>query len=429
MELALPFILLILFFAIGVPISFSLGAAGLVGIYMITGNLNALLVMTGLTAFNSVANYVLTTIPMFILMAFLSAQGGLANDLFEAASDWFSRIRGGVAIATVFACGIFGAMSGVSSATASVMSQIAVPNMRRLGYSDPLIGGVVGVGSTLDLLIPPSVAMVVYGILTNTSIGQLLIAGVVPGLILGLFLIICILIWVAVRPQDAAKTAVVPWSQRLRSLKQVWSSLFLITIVTLFLYTGIATPTEVGGLGAFIAGFIGFATKRLTWAAAVEAFKSTLKVSAMIWMILIGGMIFGYFITQSGIPQKIIDFVNTLEINRWWIMLAIIGSYFILSMFMDEMPLMLIYLQLTFPLIVKLGFNPVWYGVVTGMMIMMGLVFPPVGVLAFIVSGVGKISLVDVYKGTSVLLVALVATTVIICVWPQVVLWLPSTMR
>jgi len=429
MNLAIPFILLLVLFSIGVPISFSLGVAGVVGILLITGDLNALLVMSGLVTFNSVANYVLTTIPMFILMAFLSARGGLAKDLFKAASDWFSRLRGGVAIATVFACGIFGGMSGVSSATASVMSEIAVPNMRRLGYSDVLIGGVVGVGSTLDILIPPSVAFVVYGLLTNTSIGKLLIAGIVPGIVLGIFLIICISIWVAIRPQDAPNTQRVSWSKRFHSLGGVWPSLLLILMVSVLLYTGFATPTEVGALGAFIAGAIGFITRRLSWAGAVEALKATVRVSVMIFMIIIGGMIFGYFITQSGIPDKMIALVTEMNLNRWIVIIAIIVSYFIISMFMDELPLMLIYLQLTFPLVLKLGFDPIWYGIITGMMIMMGMVFPPVGVLAFIVSGVGKIDLVKVYTGTVIMTSALILTVIILMVWPQVVLWLPSTMK
>jgi tripartite ATP-independent transporter DctM subunit len=199
-------------------------------------------------------------------------------------------------------------------------------------------------------------------------------------------------------------------------------------MVCIFLYAGIATPTEVGALGAFFAGAMGFITRRLTWAGVLEAVKGTIRVSAMIFMIIIGGMIFGYFITQSGIPQKAIDVVNAMNLNRWIVIIAIVVSYFIISMFMDEIPLMLIYVQLTFPLVIKLGFDPIWYGIVTGLMIMMGMVFPPVGILAFIVSGVGKIDLVKVYKGATLLTIALFLTLIIMMLYPQVVLWLPSTM-
>ena len=429
MNLMIPLIILILSFTIGIPIAFSLGVAGIVGIFLVTGDLNALLMMTGLVTYNTVASYIMTTLPMFILMAFLASSGGLANDIFGAAADWFSNIRGGVAIATVFSCGIFGAMSGTSSATASVMSEIAVPNMRRLGYSDVLTGGVVGVGSTLDLLIPPSVAFVVYAMLTDTSVGQMLIAGIIPGIILGIFLIICISVWVAFRPQDAPKTERVSWSKRWKSLSRVWASLLLIVTISGLLYSGVATPTEVGGLGAFFAGVIGFMNRRLTWAGTFKAIKGTVRVSGMVFMIVIGGMIFGLFITQSGLPEKVILLVTDMNLNRWYVIIGIVVSYFIISMFMDEIPLMLIYVQVTFPLVIKLGFDPIWYGIITGMMIMMGMVFPPVGVLAFIVSGVGKIDLFKVYTGTVVLTIALVLTLIIIMLYPEVVLWLPSTMR
>jgi tripartite ATP-independent transporter DctM subunit len=425
----LPFLILILFFALGVPIAFSLGVSGIVGILILTGDLKALLLMSGLITFNSVASYTLTTIPMFTLMAFLSASGGLATKLFEAASNWVSNIRGGLAIATVFSCGVFGAMSGVSTAAASVMSEIAVPNMRRLGYSDVLTGGVVSVGSTLDLLIPPSVFAVVYGFITGTSIGKMLLAGVIPGIILGIFLSFCIFIWVTVRPQDAPKTDGVSWSKRWRSLWGIWPSLMLIVMVMVLLYTGIATPTEVGALGAFMSGLIGFVTRRLNWTQTLEAIKGTIRASVMIFVIIIGAYIFGAFITQSGIPDKMIAVVTAMNLNRWVVIIAIVLTYFFFSMFMDEIPLMLIYLQLTFPLVIKLGFDPIWYGVVMGMMIMMGMVFPPVGIIAFIVSGVGKIPLIKVYKGTSILIIAIFMTLILLMIYPEIVLWLPSAMK
>jgi len=429
MDLLLPFLILVLFFALGVPIAFSLGVAGIVGIFIVTGDLKTLLLMSGLTTFNSVASYTLTTIPMFTLMAFLSASGGLATKLFEAASNWVSNIRGGLAIATVFACGVFGAMSGVSTAAASVMSEIAVPNMRRLGYSDVLTGGVVSVGATLDLLIPPSIAFVVYGVLTGTSIGKMLLAGVIPGIILGIFLTFCIFIWVTVRPQDAPKADRVSWSKRWRSLWGIWPSLTLIVMVMVLLYAGFATPTEVGALGAFMSGLIGFITRGLNWTKTLEALKGTIRVSAMIFMIIIGGTLFGSFITQSGIPDKMIAVVTAMNLNRWIVIIAIVLSYFVISMFMDEIPLMLIFLQLTFPLVIKLGFDPVWYGVVMGILIMMGMVFPPVGIITFIVSGVGKIDLVKVYKGSSILIIAIFMTLVLIMIYPEIVLWLPSRMK
>jgi len=362
-------------------------------------------------------------------MAFLISSGGIAKDMFKSAYNWTSNVRGGVAIGTVFACGIFGAMSGASLAAASVMSEIAIPNMRRLGYSEALTGGVVSIGSTLCILIPPSILFVIYGTLTDTSIAKLLLAGVIPGITLGFFLILCIFIWVTIRPQDAPQAEKVSWSERWRSSYLIWPAILLVFIVIGLLYAGVATPTEVAGLGAFFAGLIGIILRRLTWAGALESLKGTISISAMIFLLMIGAYIFGYFMTLSGLPQAVIQIVEGMKLNRWIVMIAICLSYFIFSMFMDELPLMLIYLQITFPLIVKLGFDPIWYGVVMAIMIMMGFVFPPVGLICFVVSSAGKMKLSDVYKGASVLIVAIMLTLVTLMIFPQIALFLPSTMK
>jgi tripartite ATP-independent transporter DctM subunit len=376
-----------------------------------------------------VADYVLTTIPMFILMAYFSASSGLARDLYMAGAHWLSRVRGGLAIATIFACGIFGAMSGASLAAAAVMSSIAMPEMRRHGYSDELSAGAIGVGSTLDILIPPSVGMVIYGIMTQTSIGKLLIAGVIPGIIVGVFLVLAILVWVTVSPSHAPETYVVTASERWACLGRIWPSLLLIVLVVALLYAGVATPTEVGALGAFLSAVIGVALGRLTWGGALQAIQQTIKTSAMIFMILIGATIFGYYMALSQIPQHVVAMVTDLNLSRWVVIAGIVVAYFVVSMFMDELPLLLLTLQLTFPLIISLGFDPIWFGVLSMLMVAMGLVFPPVGMIAFVVSANANVSLVKVYKGTSILMIALVLTTVLIIVFPQIVLWLPSTMR
>jgi tripartite ATP-independent transporter DctM subunit len=425
----LPFLVMVLALLLGVPIAFSLATAGIVGILLLGGDWTVVLRILGTTPFGVTAEHVLTTIPMFILMAYFSASSGLARDLYTAGAHWLSRVRGGLAIATVFACGIFGAMSGASLAAAAVMSSIAMPEMRRHGYSDELAAGSIGIGSTLDILIPPSVGMVIYGIATQTSIGKLLIAGVVPGVILALLLTLAILVWVWVRPAHAPETYVVPASERWASLRRIWPSLLLISLVIALLYSGAATPTEVGALGAFLAGAIGVAFGRLTWAGAVEALRQTIKTSALIFMILIGATVFGYYMAMSQIPQQIVAVVTGMNLNRWVVIVGIVVVYFVVSMFMDELPLLLLTLQLTFPLITSLGFDAVWFGVLSMLMVAMGLVFPPVGMIAFVVSSSANVSLVKVYTGTSVLMIALVLTTVLVMVFPQIALWLPNTMR
>jgi tripartite ATP-independent transporter DctM subunit len=429
MTIALPMLILVLSLLAGVPIAVALAGSGMLGIWLITGDLAKVMNIVGLVPFSTVADYQLTTIPMFILMAYFSASSGLARDLYNAAASWLSHIKGGLAIATVFACGIFGAMSGASTAAASVMAKIAMPEMRRHGYSEELAAGSIGVGATLDILIPPSIAMVIYGIATQTSIGKLLVAGVVPGIMVGVLLAVMIYVWVVLSPHHAPATFVTPMPERIANLKRVWPSLLLILLVLMLLYTGIATPTEIGALGAFLAAVIGAAFGRLTWPEAISALKQTIRTSAMIFLILIGATIFGYYMTLSRIPQEVVTMVSAMDLNRWVIIIGIVVSYFIISMFMDEIPLLLLTLQLTFPLITSLGFDPIWFGVLSMMMVAMGLVFPPVGLIAFVVSATAGVDLMKVYKGTSVLMLAIVVTTVLLMIFPQIALWLPQTMR
>lgn len=425
----LPLIVLVVAMLCGIPIAFALAGSGLLGIYVVTGDFGKVMGIAGIAPFSTVGDYALTTIPMFILMAFFSASSGLARDLYTAAANWMSRIKGGLAIATVFACGIFGAMSGASVAAASVMSKIAMPEMRRHGYSEELAAGSIAIGATLDILIPPSIAMVIYGIATQTSIGRLLIAGVVPGIIVGIFLALAILVWVKVAPSHAPETYDVPAAERWAGVRRIWPSGLLIFVVLVFLYTGIVTPTEVGAIGAFMAAVIGAAFGRLTWAGALDAFRQTVRTSAMIFMILIGATIFGYYMALSRVPQQIVAVVIEMDLNRWVVITGIVVAYFVISMFMDEIPLLLLTLQLTFPLITTLGFDPIWFGVLSMLMVAMGLVFPPVGLIAFVVSATADVNLVKVYKGSSILMVSIVFTTILIMVFPQIVLWLPNTMR
>jgi len=220
-----------------------------------------------------------------------------------------------------------------------------------------------------------------------------------------------------------------PLRQRFDSVRRIWPSLLLILIVLALLYTGIATPTEIGAIGSFMAMIIGLALRRLPWAGIVEAVKLTLQTSAMIFIIIIGANVFGNYMALSQVPQKVVTIVADMNLNRWLVIAGIVVAYFVISMFMDEIPLLLLTLQLTFPLITTLGFDPVWFGVLSMMMMTMGMVFPPVGIIAFVVSATAKVELVKVYTGTSILMIAIVITTVLMMIFPGIALWLPSTMR
>ena len=271
--------------------------------------------------------------------------------------------------------------------------------------------------------------MVIYGIMTGASIGKLLIAGILPGVVLSILLVLAIFVWVRIRPSDAPQTQQLSRRERWRSVGRIWPSILLIFLVLVLLYTGVATPTEVGAVGAFLSAVIGFAMGRLTLAGALEALKQTLRTTAMIFMILIGATLLGYYITQSQVPQRVVMAITEMSLNRWVVVGGIIVGYFIVSMFMDEIPLMIITLQLAFPLVVSLGFDPIWFGVITILMVAMGLVFPPVGLIAFIVSATTKVDVVKVYKGTSIMTIAIAVTTLLIMIFPEIALWLPSMMR
>jgi tripartite ATP-independent transporter DctM subunit len=314
-------------------------------------------------------------------------------------------------------------------AAAAVMSKVAMPEMRRYRYSEELAAGSISIGATLNILIPPSIAMVIYGLYTETSIGKLLVAGVVPGIVVGIFLALAIFIWVTINPTHAPKAYKATSEERWASMLRTWPSLLLILIIFFLLYSGIATPTEIGAIGAAMAAVIGIAMRRLTWAGAINAFKGTIRTNAMIFPILFGANIFGNYVAYSQVPQHIAEAVVEMNLNRWFVIAGIVLAYFVVSMFMDEIPLLLITLQVTFPLIVSLGFDPVWFGVMSMMMIAMGLVFPPVGMIAFVVSATARADLLKVYKGASILMIAIILSTILIMFFPEVALWLPSRMR
>lgn len=423
------FIFLIVALLIGVPIALALAGSAALGLWAITGSLPQVLAIAGTNIYSSVSDYTLTSVPMFILMAYLTSQSGIAHDLFKAGSSWLSSLRGGLAIATVFATAVFGAMSGASVAAAAVMAEIAYPEMRKAGYSEELATGVISVGSTTNILIPPSIALIVYGLLTDTSLGALLVAGILPGIVLALVLALVIVAWVSLQPSIAPATRSASWQERWRSLAGVWPSVVLILAVMVLLYSGIATPTEIGALGALVAAIIGFLLRRLTWKAFLGAVMMTIRSTAMIFVIFVGAKFFGYFVTLTQVPQHLVDIIVHLEVNRWVVILGVIVSYFVVSMFMDEVPLMMLTLPLSFPVVTALGFDPVWFGILTMMMVAMGLVFPPVGMVAFVVSAASGADLVKVYKGCAVLIMAIFITTALLMVFPQLALFLPATMR
>ena len=423
---SLPLILMIVGLMLGMPIAFAMGGAGIFGIWLVTGNWQATMGTVGMCIFRSSAEYLLTTIPMFILLAYFTSASGMARNLYRAAASWVSNIPGGLAIGTIVAGAVFGALSGASTAAASVLSEVALPNMREHKYSDVLSTGAICLGATLDLLIPPSVAMVIYGILTETPINKLLIAGILPGIVLAVITVVTIFVWVRINPSIAPGRYHSTWADRRRSLADTWPSAILIVLILGMLYTGVVTPTEVAGIGAFGALLLALALRKLKWHAGLSALRATACTTAMIFAILIGATIFGYYITLTRVPQTIVAYVVGLNLNRHVVVILITLGYFFVSMFMDELPLQILSLPFTFPVITALGFDPVWFGVMTIMMTIMGLIFPPVGMTAFVVSAVTKVELVTVYRGCGALIGGVFITTALVMLFPGLATWLPS---
>jgi len=357
------------------------------------------------------------------------SHGGIVTRLINFTNKLVGFIRGGLSISGVCAHGLFGAISGSDLAAIASISNFMMPALEKKKYPREFSIGLMTSSPLLAIIIPPSIPMVIYGVVTQTSIGQLLVAGVIPGILLGILLTLCILLWVTISPSHAPKTSRVPWADRWRSLRNIWPSLLLILIVLVLLYSGVATPTEVGAVGAFMAALIGVAMKRLTWRGALHALRETIRTSTMIFLIMIGANIFGYFMTMSRVPNHIVEAVMAMNLNRWTIVIGIIVVYFFISMVMDEIPLLLITLPLTFPLITSVGFDPVWFGVLSVMMVCMGLVFPPVGMIAFVVSATANVDLLKVYRGTSILIIAIFIATALVMIFPEIALWLPATMR
>ena len=422
----IPLILMVVGLLAGMPIAFTLGGAGIVGIWMVTGSWSAVMGIVGTCVYRSGADYVLTTVPMFIMLAYITSGSGMARNLYRAAASWVSNIPGGLAIGTIFAGAVFGALSGASTAAASVLSEVALPNMREQKYSDVLSTGAICLGATLDLLIPPSVMMVIYGIMTETSINKLLIAGTVPGIILAAITVGVILVWVWINPSIAPGRYRSSWADRLGSLSDCWPSAILIVLMLGMLYSGVVTATEVAAIGSFSAVVISLAMRKLTWNIFINAMRLAVRTTAMIFAILLGATTFGYYITLTQVPQVLTEYVIGLNLDRYVVIIVIVVGYFLMSMFMDELPLVIITLPFTFPMITSLGFDPIWFGVMTIMMVIMGLIFPPVGMVAFVVSAMTKVKLEIVFKGCFVMIIGVLIVTALVMIFPGLALWLPS---
>lgn len=418
-------IALLIMIILKVPIGFSMLLIGVAGYGVIIGP-SAALAKMGTDIFNNAHNYSMSVIPMFTLMGMFIGSAGLGKDMFAAFNAWFGHIKGGLAIAAIITCAAFAAVSGSVIATTATIAVIAVPEMRRMKYADSLAAGSVAAGSTLGILIPPSSVLIIYGVLTEESIGQLLIAGIVPGLITAVFLAITAYIMVRIKPELAPGSEKASLSVRMNSLKPIWPipTIFLFTMGGI--YFGVFTPTEGGAMGAFSSLIFSLISRRMNMAAFRTALYDTVKVDGMLMLIVIGGIIFGNFISVSRIPGYLA--VHMANMPPFLLLATIFFAYFVSGFFMDAMATLVIFTSLFYPLIIKAGYDGVWYGVITILMILIGFLTPPVGVVSVVTSGITKIKLETVFRGTIPFWFALIASTILLMLFPDIATFLPNFM-
>ncbi|RJR33112.1 MAG: TRAP transporter large permease subunit [Desulfobacteraceae bacterium] len=421
-------IFFVAFILFGLPIAFCLGAAGAIGL-LASQDGTTLIGIFKTTPFRCAANFNLATVPLFVLMAELLNETGLAKRAFVTIHKWVGHWPGGLAVAAMIGGAVFGACSGSSSASCATFGSIAVPEMRKYDYSPELASGTVALAGTLAALIPPSILLVLYGLETENSIGRLLMAGVVPGLLMTLLYAISIIIIVMIRPEEAPSIQPTPWRERWRLLQPLWPLTVLGVVVLGAIYTGFATPTEAAAIGVIGAFAVGLVVRTLSVEKVMKALRNTLKTVGMIFAIIIGATIFSYFFTLAGTTQNVINAIGGLPVPRGVILLVVVLLYLLLGMFLDAIGCMLITLPLIYPLIVKLGYDPIWFGVILVMLLEIGLVTPPVGVNCFIASGTSGVPLNTVFKGALRLLVGSFVGLTLVILFPQLGLWLPSTMK
>lgn len=426
MIVAAGLIVMLLLLLFGMPVAFALGVAGMVGLYL-KGGLDMVLGVLNTAPVSSTSSYELITVPMFMLMAEFIIVSRIAEELFDSAKVWLGRTPAGLAISTALAGAGFGAISGSSTASAATLSGTSIPAMIRHKYDPRLASGVVAISGTLAMLIPPSIAIILYGLIAQVSISKLLIAGIIPGLLVTLVIILTVLVLAAINPSHAPAGASYPLREKLASLRIVGPMVALIMLVTGCIYLGIATPTEAASLGAFGAMVIAIIRRRLTWTTMWQALFNASRTTCMIILIVICAQIFGYYFTLTGFTQDLVSYVGSLEVSRWVIFLLIILIYLALGCIMDQIAILFLTVPVVLPVITALGFDPIWFGIIVIITAEVGLVTPPVGLNVFVVSAYSKIPVKDIFIGVTPHVIAHMFVILLLAAFPALVTWLPST--
>lgn len=418
-------LLLVLLFS-GLPVAFALGLSGVVGMVLFLGGEGALAQLP-ILGYKSLDDFVLTAVPMYILMSQILLTGKVGNDLFELANKWLRHLPGGLGVATVIACAIFAAITGSSVACAVTIGSIAIPEMLSRGYSRHLVLGTVAAGGTLGILIPPSIPMILYGAITDESIGKLFMSGVVPGVLLTIMFIGIVVYSSRSLPlQEAAS-----WDERLTALKKSFWGLMLPVIVVGGIYTGVFTPTEAAGVGTVYSLFITFFVYRtLGLKDLPEILRDTIQTSCMIFAIMIGASLFGFVLTILNAPQALTEYVAGLDMGRWMVFIAINILLLFLGCILESISIIFITLPILFPLIVRLGFDSIWFNVVMLINLELALITPPVGMNLFVLQGISPDSkMTDIIKGVIPFGLVMALEILVLCFFPEIATWLPSVLK
>ena len=420
-------LVLILLLGLGTPISFCVGFLGVAGIAIFL-DLDVLYQIAEIAA-DTGTNLFMLTLPLFVLMAEIVSFSGVGDDIYTAAHDWLSWLPGGLAISSIATCTGFAAISGSSPATAATVGLISIPEMIKRGYNRELAVGSIAVGGTLGILIPPSITMIIYGVITEVSIGKLFVAGIIPGLVLSLILCLAIGMAVKIRPGLAPRVEGVRWDQRWKSLKRVWAFILLALSIMGSIYLGIATPTESAAIGATFAMIIALFYRRLSAKALHGALLRTVAVTAMIMFLVIGGNTLAFLLSTLSIPQYITEVILGLNLSRWAVMIMMNVVLLIMGCLLDPMAIMVILLPIIFPIVVQLGFDPVWFGIVVTINVEMGMITPPVGLNLFILKAtVKEVTMRDIVRGAVPFVLLVMVGLALVMIFPSLATWLPGRM-
>jgi len=421
-------IALLVFMALGMPIALCMGLIGFIGLAATT-TMEAGLFRVGTAFWTMTANYTLACLPFFILMGYFAAVSGLTADAYNGARKWLARLPGGLAMTTIWGCAGFAACTSSSLACCITMANIALPEMRQHGYDDKLITGSIASGGTLGPLIPPSGIFVIYGILTEESIGKLFFAGIFPGILLATLYMITIWIWCKINPKLGPPGPKTSWREKLVSIKDLWGILLLFLVVMGGIYSGVFTPTEAASGGALAALLMALARGRLTKANIVEGFKDTFRTVGMVYPLIIGATLFGYFMAASGVGQALASFVSGLNLPTTAILIFIMLVFIILGTAMETMPMMILLVPILLPCLVTMGVDLIWFGVMMALMVEMGTISPPTGMNQFVMSSVARVPLTTVWVGVLPFCGSVCVCVAFLLAFPQIALFLPYTMR